>query len=640
MPERIRRAREQIQELAPRIGELSPDKQRAAQEMLQRARKTIERLQDRDVADIIEAGERVPALEPIEPPRDDMEAVRAAERAQLPAEEALQRMVEDRREMIDPMRRERDTAREERRDLAEEQRRMARERAVEPIVREEMAERIDPLRDEQLQALEQVRAYRSQLAQVQNERAAALGMVEQRSVATPYLTGEQERISRAYDRREAMLTAKTQAENAHVQALSGMKEQARANISQIVNAYTYDTELELRSLENLQQVKSEEIAELDRDIQESFQFVVQEKRQQLERERQDRDAVLNMMVQYERAGVNPDDDVSTAAKKVSQWIGAQPAPEIQELMVNFPDAGINRQDTMEDALEKISSLPDPDVRQLMMSIPAAEIREDMSIDEAIQSVRNANLDVKELAMQFPGAMINHEADNLQTALQKIAAQEQQELARQESLQREQMSIQRAQISPDRQIQELRAQFDAGGGERAWGVSFDDFVRKSLEGEGAEQLSILDYQRYDDSFPDAGVLPSDTTASADLKVSIEYELKPRVMNLFDDGYTPQQIIDLYAKETGVEMLPQEKHAVMESYDEFKIGDSDTFGYGFRTGDFSDTGTLTTAGAWTVRQLGLGGLKAYDVAKTGVGSAAQGWSSVGDWVQKDLRRGLPF
>ncbi len=336
------------------VGNLTDEQRQQALGTVQQMQEKLASLRARDFTQI----DRTPSLAIPEVPREDIGAVNAMQRIEAETtEDFLARQAEERRHQLGLDTAEMDRLKEARKDLTEEHTKITEERKVEPVVRKEMADRIDPLTDLQLQSIEKARAYSHQLAQIQQDRAAALSAVSQMNISTPFLRGEQARVQEAFDRREASLAATLGAETAYTQALSGMQDQARANIGMIVNAFTYDTELELRRIEQFQQLNREEIAELDRDIVDSINETRRYWEDQLNQERTERQSVLKMMINYTQSGIQPEDSLEDAATKLAQWLNIQPDARVEDLILQYPGAGIEEGDTFAEAINKINQLP-------------------------------------------------------------------------------------------------------------------------------------------------------------------------------------------------------------------------------------------------------------------------------------------
>ena len=231
-----------------------------------------------------------------------------------------------RQQFLQTQQQEMGTLRSERRTLAEQQAGAMEGFSQEEIIRREReALGMQTMIDEQMAIINEIRGLRSQYIDLEQQKGDALALSDGRVAPIGFIRGEQARIAEQFDRRQAVVSARMGAETAHLQAISGMVQQARGLISDIVNAATFDTELELKRIQIFRDVNAQEIAELDRDIQNQLQESQRYWENRLNMERQEKSQVMELMLQAPGAGITINDTVEQAVQKAQSFIGSQPA---------------------------------------------------------------------------------------------------------------------------------------------------------------------------------------------------------------------------------------------------------------------------------------------------------------------------
>ncbi len=204
--------------------------------------------------------------------------------------------------------------------------------------------------------LDTIMQTRQQAVTLQEQRGAAIAVLEQQGTS-PYLTGQQARIAESFDRRINTLAAQEAAQVAHYQAEQGNVQQARGLVSDIVDAMTYDTNLELTKMQTFLDINKDEISMLDTSIQRDLQETTRQLENQLNQEKQERTAVLELSLTHFNAGISPNDTLENAVVKAQQWLNIQPDARVEDLMAQFPTAGIDSKDTFAEAITKIARMP-------------------------------------------------------------------------------------------------------------------------------------------------------------------------------------------------------------------------------------------------------------------------------------------
>jgi len=179
--------------------------------------------------------------------------------------------------------------------------------------------------------IEQIQATQLHLNDLTTQRDGALMALGQQGIATPFITGQQARVAQAYDSRINSAAAKMGAETAYLQAQQGLLQNAMSMVGQIVDAFTYDTKMELDKYSMFLDLNKEEIGMMDVEYQRALEGQQRYWEMRYEEERADRTFVLNNMLQFGEAGISHTDSPEQAVNKINNWIRTQPTPVDIEL---------------------------------------------------------------------------------------------------------------------------------------------------------------------------------------------------------------------------------------------------------------------------------------------------------------------
>jgi len=205
-------------------------------------------------------------------------------------------------------------------------------------------------------AIENIKRLSESAVGLMTQRDNALAAMGQQAIATPFITGQQSRVADAYDRRINTLGAQAGVEQMTLQLLQGQVEQARGLVSDIVNAYTYDTQMELQRHTMFLDLNSEEIAGLDAEYQNALKDSQRYWENLYNEERADKEMVLNSMIQFPKAGISANDTPEMVARKISSFIGVQPDADVKQLALQFPGV-VGLDMNLTEALTAISQMP-------------------------------------------------------------------------------------------------------------------------------------------------------------------------------------------------------------------------------------------------------------------------------------------
>jgi len=274
---------------------------------------------------------------------------------ELTPQSQLAQMEVDRQRQMEEFQKEQQQLLEERKGLVDKASDFMKGRTTEDKVKDLQEEfEVSPMMEEARGALSQALEFQQRAIGLTEQRDAAMAAVGQQAISTPFLNRQEARIAENYDRRISSMSAMAGAQSAYAQAVQGQVSQARALIGDIVNAYTYDTKLELDRINMFMDLNKEEIGMLDRDYQNALQQSQRYWENQLNEEKAEREAVLNLMLSHTDAGITVNDTLEDAVQKSAQWLNIQPDQDVRSLMAQFPTAGIQESDSFTQAINKIA----------------------------------------------------------------------------------------------------------------------------------------------------------------------------------------------------------------------------------------------------------------------------------------------
>ena len=259
---------------------------------------------------------------------------------ELTPEAQLAQMEADRQRQMEELKVEEQKLLEERRGLVDKASDFMKGRTTEERVKDLQEEyEVSPMMKEARGALSQALEFQQRAIGLTEQRDAAVAAVGQQAISTPFLNRQEARVAENYDRRIASMSAMAGAQSSYAQAVQGQVSQARALIGDIVNAYTYDTQLELDRINMFMDLNKEEIEMLDRDYQNALQESQRYWENQLKEEKAESEAKLEMMATSEgQANITLNDTLEEAMEKYGNWTGTQIPSDTKSLFTEYPEA--------------------------------------------------------------------------------------------------------------------------------------------------------------------------------------------------------------------------------------------------------------------------------------------------------------
>ena len=256
--------------------------------------------------------------------------------------------------------RERDEALRERKDIAGQQKDFMDSRiSLEEKYRaERSAMGVDSMMSDVQRRMADIEESSNRVNRLIEQRDAAIGIMGGQAVSTPFITGQQARIAQAYDSRINAASAHMGTQVAMLQVQQGNIDQAMGMVDRLLDAYTYDTAMELQKFDTFLNHNREEIEFLDGEYKEALFQQRNYWANMYEEERSNKNTALNAMVQHYNAGIDANDTPEQVAIKVAKYLGEQIPEDIKGMMTKYnpQGAGITADDSFEEALRKIAEV--------------------------------------------------------------------------------------------------------------------------------------------------------------------------------------------------------------------------------------------------------------------------------------------
>jgi len=158
------------------------------------------------------------------------------------------------------------------------------------------------------------------------QRDAALLRAEDRLTGMPgaILSGEQKAINKQYNLELNQIAAKIKSQSAIMEMKRGNFQEARSFVKEAVQNYTYDLELKYTQFEMFKEENKEVLADLRQDYRDALDEAETAAYNEWVQAQEEKEAVLNLQLQYAGAGITIDDTLEEATKKAEEWQISQP----------------------------------------------------------------------------------------------------------------------------------------------------------------------------------------------------------------------------------------------------------------------------------------------------------------------------
>jgi len=153
------------------------------------------------------------------------------------------------------------------------------------------------------------------------QRDAALARTEDRLTGMPgaILSGEQKAINKQYNLELNQIAAKIKSQSAVMEMKQGNFQEARSFIKGAVQDYTYDLQLKYTQFEMFKEENKEVLTDLRQDYRDALDEAETTAYNEWVQTQEEKEAVLNLQLDYAGAGITIDDTLEEATKKAEEW---------------------------------------------------------------------------------------------------------------------------------------------------------------------------------------------------------------------------------------------------------------------------------------------------------------------------------
>ena len=235
-----------------------------------------------------------------------------------------------------------------------------------------------------------VASLQGELQRLATEELTSIDTAEGRMASRGAIEGEKDTITRAYNIKKAYKSAELYAEAAVAQAYSSNYTEAQKLVTRAVDAYTTEIKQEIENYNNLFSLQSDWIQTLDKKEQDLLQSKYDELVSKEEQLRKDKTDILNLMLQYPNAGIDINDTMEGAVKKAQPYEAANQAAKASKA-----DGTMESQELegwLNYLMDATQSDPVNGFRNAITSIPSAARGEVISSFYAIQAFNQQQQD--------------------------------------------------------------------------------------------------------------------------------------------------------------------------------------------------------------------------------------------------------
>lgn len=211
---------------------------------------------------------------------------------------------------------------------------------------------IEALDEYKLQG-EKVAQAKAAIENLDLQRQAELDAALNRQASMNSISAEQQRINQKYDSQRAKLVGDYNIEAAILATKSNNLTEANKLVSQAVDAYTSDITAEINRFNNFYSIASDFVSSLSSEEKSVLDDV---KTQLINKEREEKERlanVLNLKLEYPNAGIEATDTLEQAVIKAAKIKETEVDADIQKLRMQYVNAGILETDTEEQAINKV-----------------------------------------------------------------------------------------------------------------------------------------------------------------------------------------------------------------------------------------------------------------------------------------------
>ena len=156
---------------------------------------------------------------------------------------------------------------------------------------------------QQLSLISEISGLNTQFITINAEEQAELDALDRTSMRQSVFEGTRENIIRKFQRKKANLSAQIGAKAITLQALQGFIGQARQLVNDVVNAVTFDQQLELNKLTTFMDFNEDQIAQFDKTIKSFLDTLVVDAQKELEDRKEEVKSIVNLIVDAAEQGV-------------------------------------------------------------------------------------------------------------------------------------------------------------------------------------------------------------------------------------------------------------------------------------------------------------------------------------------------
>jgi len=181
---------------------------------------------------------------------------------------------------------------------------------------------------------DEIGGLRDQYNNIEAEKNNALGVAENQLASKTYIRGEKAVIQTKYERRLSKINSDISAKAAVLQAKQGLFGEARQFIKEAVSSSIYDQEKEFEMLSKFVDMNQDILDGLGEDYKDAINAALDNSKKAYEEIKEEKETVGDLMIEYPEAGINMNmskEEAINAAQSYLTTIGGVDVAEVDDV---------------------------------------------------------------------------------------------------------------------------------------------------------------------------------------------------------------------------------------------------------------------------------------------------------------------
>jgi len=247
---------------------------------------------------------------------------------------------------------------------------------------------------------EEIGGLRTQYNDVVAEMNEKLDVVEKRHTTMTLIEGEQAQVQKRFESRLSKINSDIAAKAAVLQAKQGLFGEARQFVNEAVQSAVYDEQVKFDSLKTFIELNQNTIDGLSKDYKDALTSSLKLAEDNLKEKKADKTGVMNLMIQFPNAGITPEMSLEDASKAASEYKARVGEWEIRQIGNRMYRVNLETNETQllaeapykDDKGEELVERSDEQIRAIVRGLQGEELSYQAVLDEITLDTGLANKD--------------------------------------------------------------------------------------------------------------------------------------------------------------------------------------------------------------------------------------------------------